>query len=351
MRTRGLGPVLLACGCLDTNPLFVDPTEAPGDVTGEVAGATLEPTSAPGPTGDTTTTDSATTLIDETATDPNTVDPTHVSDTHFPANCGDGMPDADEECDDGNLVDTDDCSNTCTLPVCGDGVVQGYEQCDDTNDDDTDKCTSLCQEARCGDAFVEAGVEDCDDGNGDDLDSCDGACNFAKKYIFATSMQYSGDLGGMPGADMKCTSHAVNSGLLPKQAIYLAWLSDSMTSPAQRMAKHLGPYVLPGFGEPVVALDWADLTDGALTGPIDRDEHGNSLLPTLDGGCSSNGVHTNTDEFGAAVSTDPMNTCSDWMSESGAVTWGSLGVTSKDWTNACFADQCYNAAPILCVQQ
>ena len=356
MRCCGLGLVVLVGGCLDTNPLFVDPTEVP-DEGGQAAGTTVEPTSTPGPTSETTTspsdptTDSASTVSEETTGPSSTmnVDTTNSSETEGLLECGNMQVDPGEECDDGNDVDDDFCRNDCTNPLCGDGEVQGYEGCDDGDQDDTDECPGNCLPAMCGDGFVYAnGPEQCDDGNPDETDGCTTGCIFTKKYIFTSSIQYTGDLGGIKGADMKCKGHAMLGGL-PGE--YLAWLSDSMTSPAMRMTKHPGPYILPSFGEPVVALGWDDLTDGTLAVPIDSDEMGNSLVPTFEGGCSMTGVITNTDTAGNAVETMLMNNCYDWTSPQGAAHWGSTAAKDEAWTSACMADNCAFGAPIYCVQQ
>lgn len=96
-----------------------------------------------------------------------------------PANCPDGVVDADEDCDDGFADPNDGCNPFCRFEVCGDRVVQTAlgETCDDGNPDDTDLCPSTCVRAYCGDGFVYAGSEECDMGplNGMGL-GCEAGC-------------------------------------------------------------------------------------------------------------------------------------------------------------------------------
>ena len=315
--------VALACGCLDVNPLFVDPTGGPDEGTGQATTTGVEPTSTPGPTSDTVsptvpTTDTNTTLIDETtAADPTSGATTDASDTEAAA-CGDGIAGPNEACDDGNQVDDDGCSNECTLSSV------------------------------CGDAEVE-GPEECDDGNVSELDSCDNLCKHTQKLVFVTSLGYIGDLGGLAGADQICLSWAADAGL--PEGVYLAWLSDAQAWPAMRMSHHPGPYILPGPDKPVVALGWDDLTDGTLAEAIDRDAFAQTPPPTEDAGCSATGVMTNTDASGEPIGVDELNTCFDWYSAEGFTTWGSTVATNEQWTDNCSANMCGFPAPFICVQQ
>lgn len=97
----------------------------------------------------------------------------------------------------------------------------------------------------------------------------DGHC---PKTVFVTSESYSGNLGGLDGADEKCQELAVYEDI---DGIFKAWLSDDTgSSPAQSRFTHSeGDYVL--VDGTVVAKGWIDLTDGSLSVPIDVDEKGN----------------------------------------------------------------------------
>ena len=78
----------------------------------------------------------------------------------------------------------------------------------------------------------------------------------ALKRVFVTSTRYTGDLGGIPGADEKCQSHADAAGLA---GTFLAWISDGVDSPATRFARSAEPYVRTDGTK--IAEDWDDLVD------------------------------------------------------------------------------------------
>lgn len=107
------------------------------------------------------------------------------------------------------------------------------------------------------------------------------------KKVFITSQTYSGNLGGLEGADQKCQQLANAAGLT---GTFKAWLSDeSGNSPAKRfflippsypypqtIQRH--PYVL--VNGRTVAKDWADLTKGSIATPIRVDERGAYPTPS-----------------------------------------------------------------------
>jgi len=87
--------------------------------------------------------------------------------------------------------------------------------------------------------------------------------------VFVTSKTYTGDLGGIGGADDKCQQLADAAGL---PGTYRAWLADDNDSPAARFHRSTDPYLrVDGVR---VADDWTDLTDGTLLEAIARDETG-----------------------------------------------------------------------------
>ena len=172
--------------------------------------------------------------------------------------CGDGVVQGDEECDDGvveNMLDGS-CLPTCVAARCGDGVVQtGVDECDfgDYNDYNYGGCIpKTCKWGpRCGDGDVDAPDEVCDPGdpNGQDseLVGCDASCRFKGRLVFLSSVGFTGNLGGLAGADALCRSLAANFDSTHADS-YIAWLSDAKTSPLQRIphgADYLEiPYVL-----------------------------------------------------------------------------------------------------------
>ncbi|MGB1277863.1 MAG: hypothetical protein ACPG77_19105, partial [Nannocystaceae bacterium] len=258
------------------------------------------------------------------------------------AQCGDGIVQPGEACDLGedntDLAYGSGCSNACQpLPTCGDGTLDsGFEQCDDANNDEQDACTNECKNAVCGDGIVYTGQEACDDGNSEDADACLTTCELPScgdeivhpgeecdgqdncnelcirdRFVFATKNTYTGDLKGaaqltgLQVADSICNSRA-NAWELNTDSFFIAWLSDSETSPAQRFFRSQGRYVLPDGT--VVANSWDDLTDGTLVNPINMSEEG--------GAPGHVGVWSNTQADGTRASDD---TCEDWSTGSNEV--------------------------------
>lgn len=161
-----------------------------------------------------------------------------------------------------------------------------------------------------------------------------------KIVVFRTSSAYGAAMGGIAGADAICAMHALIGGL---SGTYLAWISDGITAPVARMTQSSTPYYLPD-GVTVVANDWADLTDGSLAHPIDRDESGRSY-----GGVGN--VWSNVNSAGMVA--DPVNTCAGFTSGSVMIN-GKVGQYSRTdslWTDVPGGPSCNGSAPIYCVQQ
>jgi hypothetical protein len=121
------------------------------------------------------------------------------------------------------------------------------------------------------------------------------------QYVFA-------NFGGAMGADMKCQTFADNAQL---GGTWMAWISDSMTSPAQRFTQSLAQYVLVD-GTPIAA-NWFDLTSGALPHPINEDEHGVAY--------DLQEVWTGTGVDGFAFGAN----CSDWSMTMPSTLTGQIG--------------------------
>ena len=100
--------------------------------------------------------------------------------------------------------------------MCDDGIVhEGKEECDDANDDGLDVCVlATCDE---GDKS----------GNGSygDGSKCV-RCTWSAHLIFASSEWFTGDLGGLDGADEERQARTT-----PLSEHVRAWLSDSDESP------------------------------------------------------------------------------------------------------------------------
>lgn len=105
----------------------------------------------------------------------------------------------------------------------------------------------------------------------------DDGCEAQGRRVFVTSTTYFGDFGatdGFPGgaadADLACMDLAMMNGL---GGFWRAWVSDPSSYPDNwAVSKPIEPYVLMNGTE--VAANWADLTDGVLSNPIDHDELG-----------------------------------------------------------------------------
>jgi hypothetical protein len=148
-------------------------------------------------------------------------------------------------------------------------------------------------------------------------DATAGAATTGDKTIFATKAMYSGNLGGLLGADAKCQVAANAAGLT---GTYKAWLSDSKTTAATRLSRTTGSYKLKS-GK-LVAAGFTALTSGTLAGSINEDETG-TVFP------SAAEVWTGTNANGSGT-----GGCTDWTATSG--TTPSVGLTSSttsSWTN------------------
>lgn len=380
--------LLLLCGCLDLNPNFVDPTVGTTSASDTTSGLTTggsptggSATSADNsmtatedlPTTTPVTTETSSTTAGMTTTSPGTtdgttgapepvcgdavVDPSEECDdgevSEFgacpqckKAACGDGLWWIDgEDCDDGNMIDDDACNNACKATACGDGILQADfgEVCDDGNIINSDGCVN-CSLAACGDSEVWQGFEDCDDGNVLPNDGCEPDCHKSVKIVFVSSVAYPGSLGGLAGADDKCTKLAMAAMLPPGP--YMAWLSDGVMGPEQRfLSKADVAYVKPNMQ--MVAANWKQLTSGNLLSPIDITEKQQAPDP-VSNPCPA-AVHSNTTPSGSAI--DPANHCSNWTVAGGAGRWGAWNMSGKQWSDSCYDVYCGKTARLYCVQQ
>ena len=96
---------------------------------------------------------------------------------------------------------------------------------------------------------------------------------FVSKVVFASSGTYTGDLGGIAGADATCGLLAFNVGL---SGSFKAWLGgddfDTGANPLRTFTNPLGPYVLVDGTQ--VAQSFTHLITGQLDSFIDLDEDG-----------------------------------------------------------------------------
>lgn len=181
-------------------------------------------------------------------------------------------------------------------------------------------------------------------GNRCDSRQCqDGRC---RKVAFVTSQAYSGNLGGLTGADAICQAHAQSAGLAGR---YMAWLSDSTgAAPANRLSRSLVPYVLPNGR--VIAADWNAMFATSFPATTWITETG-GLPPWLPSPSSGAGrwVWTASQVSGVAY---VDRTCNDWsISSAGSGGVGDSRVTgSSGWTDGYVFDCSYTAA-LYCFEQ
>jgi hypothetical protein len=138
--------------------------------------------------------------------------------------------------------------------------------------------------------------------------------------VFVSSERwFSNELGGVAGADQKCTNLA-NGGAFPLRGKkWAAWLSDGNVSARARLGATPGPWLL--LDGSTVADSVADLVGPSpLKSAIDLDE----LALWRDGD-----VWTGTLGDGGA---DGSKTCQGWQSTSGHARIGSITAAKPSWT-------------------
>ncbi len=156
--------------------------------------------------------------------------------------------------------------------------------------------------------------------------------------VFVTSATYTGDLGGLSGADAICQKHANSAGLPGK---YMAWLADASGSPATRFYQSTVPYKL--VDGTTVANNWTDLTDGTLAAGINRTE-GNAAVTA-----GANGVWTNTSVNGTS---NGGGSCLSWTDKTldASGVRGVEGNSVSSWT-AGPSSLCNAGRRLYCFQQ
>jgi|GEM_PF-1529063 len=160
------------------------------------------------------------------------------------------------------------------------------------------------------------------------------------KIIFVSSASYTGNLGGLSGADTKCNTLSAAAGLT---GAFKAWLSTSVESAASRNYHSSFAYVNP-LGE-LIASNWNDLIDGAIVIPINVDETKASAanLPWS--------AHSATDCAGNWYNpSGNIYDCGNWTSTGGNDYTGNINGNSCHWS-AYGSTYCSNAARIYCVEQ
>lgn len=175
------------------------------------------------------------------------------------------------------------------------------------------------------------------------------------KIVFVSSVAYTGNLGGLDGADAKCTALAAAANL---SGTFRAWLSDSTGSPSTRFTQPTVDYVFAD-GTTVFAHGWTDLTSVSPK-PAFLNELGGPP-PTSDTACAGlNGgyaawVSSNNDGTPAPGVAAGDHTCSNWSSEAVETSTVGLGspIAANYWIGFCSSGvpSCSKKAPIYCFEQ
>jgi hypothetical protein len=152
------------------------------------------------------------------------------------------------------------------------------------------------------------------------------------KIVFASSSKHNGDLGGLEAADALCAERATGASL---DGEFKAWLSGPGEPAGERLTHADVPY-LRTDGERV-ADDWADLVDGTLAAPIERDEDGSQV---------SGDVWTGTRASGQLATAS----CSGFDTTEDTGVCGSSEATGASWSDN-IQPFCTSALRLYCVQQ
>jgi hypothetical protein len=165
------------------------------------------------------------------------------------------------------------------------------------------------------------------------------------RIVFVTEGTYTGDVGGIVGADTKCQADADAAGLA---GTFKAWLSDTSTSPDDTFNQSGAPYVL--VDGTVVADDWSDLTDTTIDHAIDMTAAGVTVPPP---GAHAIPVWTGTETGGTAS----FDHCDNWIYDDPSI-YGTIGTTheiNSNWTDAgtmtCDGISSLGLARLFCFQQ
>ena len=149
--------------------------------------------------------------------------------------------------------------------------------------------------------------------------------------VFVSSTTSNSNMGGLAGADLKCTNLAIDANLGGKWA---AWLSNQDGPHAIDRVTSSGPWSLV-TGE-LVASNKAELASGTLKHAIDHDEKKATVLPGR--------VWTGTGPNGRYSTND----CDKWRN-GGNGRVGESSLTNSTWTSAEVRD-CGNLFRIFCFE-
>jgi hypothetical protein len=162
----------------------------------------------------------------------------------------------------------------------------------------------------------------------------------SSKCIFVTSTTYSGNLGGLGGADAKCAARATAVGL---SGTFQAWLSSAATTEASRITT-MSTMAYTRLDGTEVAANYAALI-GAATTPLTA-----SISITENGTASATAVWTDTSADGTSAGANDCSTWSDSTNGSSGATGVATG-TNATWTANSAGITCDMVAALYCIEQ
>lgn len=219
----------------------------------------------------------------------------------------------------------------CTLSLCGNGETDVGESCDDGNTTNGDGCSESC-------------TTEPTDGVGG------GQPVSGSRRVFVTSIGYTGNLGGLEGADAKCQERANAASL---GGIWRAWLSTNSQSAASRLTHPVQGYRRTDGA--VISESWTGLVTGSPLVAPELTEYGVQTPYVGAGsvtGCSWAAGYffhpwTATTNEGAYSGPD----CDGWTSTSATGRVGLGGYSLSQWTNWCPGFGCSSSQPLYCFEQ
>jgi len=186
--------------------------------------------------------------------------------------------------------------------------------------------------ALCGDGIL-APNEECDDGNTINGDGCNETCYY-EAVVFTTTGTWTGNLGGLPGADQKCMDEATSAGLSDS---WKAMLSTTTLDVIDRIASDKENVPIYNTKLQMVANNKDDFFDGTLLKYI------NYTLSKQE--FYSDFVWTGSN-FNGTKSTDGPTLCDDWTF--GVYGESGVGAKTGTFTPKVGYPSCVNNLPIYC---
>lgn len=158
---------------------------------------------------------------------------------------------------------------------------------------------------------------------------------------FVTSQTWTGNLGGIAGADQKCKD-AAQAGNLGGSGNWMAWVSTNGAATTVRAIDRLtslGPWQM--VDGTIIAVDRTDLTDGQLAAALRRDEK-NTVVDAV-----NDRTWTGTRPDG----TPGQNDCAKWTAGNGqnAGTVGEANQANGNWSNL-GPESCNNDNRLYCFE-